>query len=291
MRTVRLGSPRSRATPRGRVRRPRRDGTRSGARQSCRRHRKSAIKSLNGTFSSLAVQTTDLAQRATDVAKHTDDLATARTKRADDIASALRDTRSRIETLSASLTETQSAARQTAVGSDRAVRLAVASSSLRNAVERGEPFGAELAAAKALTKDAAVLAPLEPFAASGLPGNAALAHELAALIEPMLKAANAAAPREGGILDKLQANAEKLVRIRKVGEAQAGDDPAAVIARIEAKAAQADVAGALAELGKLPPAVRAPAQGWIERAQLRGKAIEASRQFAAIAVAGLNAAP
>ena len=44
----------------------------------------------------------------------------------------------------------------------------MAAAMLRAAVERGEPFTAELAAAKALAADPAALAPLEAFAASDI---------------------------------------------------------------------------------------------------------------------------
>jgi hypothetical protein len=68
-----------------------------------------------------------------------------------------------------------------------------------------------------------------------------------------------------------------------------GEDAVATLSRIEAKATQADIAGALAELAKLPPAVRAPALAWIARAEARSKAIEASRRLAAEAVSALKA--
>ena len=92
-------------------------------------------------------------------------------------------------------------------------------------------------------------------------------------------------PREG-ILEKLQAGAERLVRIRPV-DAVAGSDPSAIIARVEAKAAHGDLAGALAELGKLPPAARAPAEVWSKKAEARLAALDASRRLAADALAGL----
>ena len=68
----------------------------------------------------------------------------------------------------------------------------------------------------------------------------------------------------------------------------AGSDPAAVVARIEVKAREADIAGALAELAALPPALRAPAQAWIGKAQARTAALAASRRLAADALAGLG---
>jgi hypothetical protein len=191
--------------------------------------------------------------------------------------------------MSADLNELQTTARAAAAGSDRSARLAVAAAALRDAVERGDPFAAELAVVKPLASDTSLLAPLEPFAASGVPSIAVLGQELAAIIRPMLRAAGAP-PRDGSILDRLQANAEKLVRIRPVDEAR-GDDRSAILARIEQRATHANISGVLAELAKLPPAVRAPAQAWIAKAEARNKAVEASRRLAADAIAALKATP
>ncbi len=98
------------------------------------------------------------------------------------------------------------------------------------------------------------------------------------------------ATRDGGILDRLQANAEKLVRIRPI-EGVPGEDANAILSRIEVKAAHGDIAGALAELAKLPPSVRAPALAWIAKAEARGKAVDASRRLAAEALAALKTNP
>jgi hypothetical protein len=173
-----------------------------------------------------------------------------------------------------------------ALADDRASRRAVAANALRTAVERGEPFVAELAAAKPLASDASLLAPLEPFAAGGVVQASALSRELTGLVPAMLRASSSA-PQDAGFLEKLQANAEKLVRVRPVGDV-GGDDPANVIARIESKAARADIDGALDELQKLPPAIRAPAQAWVKKAEERRVAIAASRQFARDALAALG---
>jgi hypothetical protein len=94
----------------------------------------------------------------------------------------------------------------------------------------------------------------------------------------------------GGFLDRLQANAEKLVRVTPVGEAH-GDDRGAVLSRIGQRAALGNVAGALTELGTLSADARAPFQPWIDKTQARGKAIEAGRRLAAGAIAALKPAP
>jgi hypothetical protein len=169
---------------------------------------------------------------------------------------------------------------------DRSVRTAVVAAALAQTVERGRPFAAELQAAQAQAADASALAPLEPFASAGVPNVNALTRELSNLEPALLQAAGATSPEGGGLLEKLQAHAERLVRIRPIEEI-AGDDPAAVIARLEIKGARGELAGVLAELDKLPPPVRAPAQAWIDRAQARAAALAASRRFAAEALAAL----
>jgi hypothetical protein len=174
-----------------------------------------------------------------------------------------------------------------ALARDRAVRLAIVASALNAAVNRGEPYTTELAAAKPLAPPNA-LAPLDPFAPTGLPPPAALARELSDLLPSLQQ--KAGTPAEGGILEKLQANASRLVKIRPVTE-QPGDDSRAVLARIEFKAAQSDIAGVLAELNKLPPDQRAPAEPWMQKAQTRMAAVEASRRLAADAYAALAQLP
>ena len=178
----------------------------------------------------------------------------------------------------------QRVARPATGGADQAGRAAFVAVALRAAVERGDPFAQELSAAKALASDAAMLAPLEPFAATGVPRSAALARELSQVTTPMLNAAGPA--RESGILDRLQQNAERLVRIRPINEG-AGDEPSAVVARAEVKAAHGDIAGALVEVARLPDAMRAPAQAWIRKAEMQIAALAAARRFAETAVDAL----
>jgi hypothetical protein len=169
---------------------------------------------------------------------------------------------------------------------DRAVRLALVAAALRAAVEQGGPFAAELAAAKALGGDAAAVAPLEGFAAAGVPSAEALARDFDQA-EPLMSAAAAPASHDGGILGRLQANAERLVRVHPVGDAP-GDDPAAALARAGVKAHRGDIAGALAEVERLPTSAQAPAADWIKAAKARTAALEAARQLAANSLAALT---
>jgi len=166
-----------------------------------------------------------------------------------------------------------------ASSADFSARLALSAAALRDAVTSGAPFADELAAVKQLGGDDKALAPLAPFATTGVPTAAALAQELHALLPAMLQIYGAAAP-EGGFLERLQANAGKMVRIRPV-TAPTGDEPSAVLARIEIDTAKADIAAALSDLGKLDSATRAPAQAWTAKAQARVAALAAAKQYAA----------
>ena len=168
-------------------------------------------------------------------------------------------------------------AKTTAV--DLPARLALSAAGLRDAVLSGAPFAAELAEVKSLGANDRPLALLEPFAAAGVPSEKALARELGDLLPVMLKTAGVKAP-SGGFLDRLQANADRLVRIRPV-DVPPGNDPSAVLARIEIAVAHADISAALADLARLPENVRAPAAGWIAKARGRQAAQAAARRLAA----------
>jgi hypothetical protein len=175
---------------------------------------------------------------------------------------------------------------ETATADDRAARLAVATEALRATVERGAPYPAELAAAKSLGADPSATAPLEPFAAAGVPAARALAHELASLAPALQQAAEPAASNSS-FLSRLESNAQHLVRITPV-DAPPGDDPASVVTRINVDATHADIAAALADTAKLPDAAKPLVAAWVEKAQARNAAIAASKKLAADALAALS---
>ncbi len=178
------------------------------------------------------------------------------------------------------------AAQRTPSADDRAARLTVAAEALRAAVERGAPYQAELATVATLGADRTATAPLELFAADGIPNAAALAQEFA-LLTPSLLQASGAAPRESSFLGNLEAHAQKLVRITPI-EAPAGDDPASVIARINIDAARGDIAAALAGIARLSESARALAASWVKKAEAREAASAASRRIAADALAAIG---
>lgn len=158
----------------------------------------------------------------------------------------------------------------------------IVANQLAAALRNGEPYAAALAAAKQ-GGDAAMLAPLEAFAASGVPNDVTLARELNALLPQLEPKPQAAAqPAPSGWVERLEASAARLVRVRP-----AGDDASSLVSRIATAARGNDVATARRELDRLPAAQRAPAQGWIARYDAREAARKAALDFAAQALVAL----
>jgi hypothetical protein len=127
---------------------------------------------------------------------------------------------------------------------------------------------------------------LEPFAATGLPSRNEVFRELSALL-PELRRVSTPPSRDLGYLDRLQASAVRMLNIRPVKD-EPGDDPAAVLSRIEFKMIQQDVDTIVSELDKLPAQGKELAQAWQKKALARRDAMEASRLLATGALAKLG---
>ena len=180
-------------------------------------------------------------------------------------------------------------AQRNASANDAAVRATVAAEALRAAVERGAPYQAELAAAKSFGANANATAALEPFATEGIPSATMLGRELAGLL-PALQRASEPEASNGSLLGRLEAHAQRLVRIAPIdaAAAPAGDDPSSLIARINSDAVHGDIAAALADVARLPDAAHTLAASWVKKAEAREAAIAASRRIAADALAALS---
>ena len=166
---------------------------------------------------------------------------------------------------------------------DTLLRRVVAASLLDVYVRHGDPFAAQLSAAKSLA-DADALKPLDGFAASGVPGINALCRELVEIVPKLAPLAPPESSTVGaGIVDRLQAGAAKLVRVQRTDAA--GSDRGSVVARVTTAALRNELAEARRELKALPPADRAPAQAWLDKTDARDAALAASRKFAGDATA------
>ncbi len=178
-------------------------------------------------------------------------------------------------------------AAQPAKVDDVPLRRLVAAALLDVAVRHGDPYPAALAAAKSLAPNPEDLKSLDEFSASGVPNPGLLSRDLLALVPKLspTPAQDNPTTGTGGLVDRLQAGAAKLVRIERTDGI--GTDRGAVVARVTAAALRNDFAEARRELNTLAPADRAAAQGWLDKAAARDAALAASRQFAADAMTAL----
>jgi hypothetical protein len=101
-----------------------------------------------------------------------------------------------------------------------------------------------------------------------------LADELRKLLPSL--AQNVAPQASGSFLDRLSANAGRLVRVTPAN-APTGDEPAAVLARLQFDAAHGDIDAAARDIEKLPAADREQAAEWLAKVTARNNALAAAR--------------
>src|SRR3954471_10680332 len=123
---------------------------------------------------------------------------------------------------------------------DVPLRRLVAAALLDVLVRIGDPYVAALNATKSLADNADTLKPLEGFAASGVPNVNALCRELLTIVPKLSPPPDNVAATGGGIVDRLQAGAAKLVRIQRADAV--GDDRGSIVARVTAAALRNDLA-------------------------------------------------
>jgi hypothetical protein len=168
---------------------------------------------------------------------------------------------------------------------DVALRRIVAATLLDVLVRIGDPYPAALTAAKSLAPNPDALKPLEGFAATGVPSAPVLSRELLALVPKLSPPAPENSTTGSSLVDRLRADASKLVRIERTDAA--GKDSGNVVGRVTAAALRNDYKEARRELETLPAADRIAAQGWLEKAGARDAALAVSRQFASDAMTAL----
>ena len=166
-----------------------------------------------------------------------------------------------------------------------AASLAVAAQALVQAMAREAAFPNELAAVEAQGGDSASVAKLKPLAATGAPTLRGLNDKFAAVSAAILKSTSPALPE--GTFDRLIGSASRLVRVRPAGEAT-GDDPLALVSRIETALARGAVPEALALWAKLPEPARNLSQGWAAEAKARSEANGAAQVILSQALAQLG---
>ena len=128
-----------------------------------------------------------------------------------------------------------------------------------------------------------LLGPLKAVAEKGAPQGAALARRFASLEKAVLAAAEPPPPADASLTDRLSAAAARLVRVRPAGEA-AGNDPPALVSRIEAALARGATGEALTALNLLPEPAKAVSRTFAEEARSRASAQAAVAALSARAI-------
>jgi hypothetical protein len=190
------------------------------------------------------------------------------------------------------LDQTDAAVREMKTKQASASGLLLAVGQLRETVDRGLPFDAELRTVKVLAADdAEVLTALEtirPFAAAGIPTRFALLGRLEHLAPEIVRAE--LLPAEQGWSRRAADRVLSLVSIRREAGLVAGNDATAIVARAESDLNSGDLSGAVAEIDLLVYGPAEAAAPWAGQAKARLAADKALSELTAhsLALAGVR---
>lgn len=165
------------------------------------------------------------------------------------------------------------------IPSGRRAAAALALLSLKNAIDSGDPYKDELELLSRLAPDAAQIEVLRARAETGAPTRETLKARFGPLAREALAAAGQA--RAKGPIGAMMARLEALVSVRPAAPI-AGDTPAAVVSRAEARLEEGALEAAVSELEALQGEAAAVFAPWLADARAR---LAADR-----ALDGLNAA-
>ncbi len=135
------------------------------------------------------------------------------------------------------------------------IALAIAAAALKSAIERGEPFEAEIETFAAVAPGAPEIAGLRAHAETGVATRAEILAETEAAADAMIRAADPP-PQDAGLFERLLSSAETLVTVRPIGAVEGAGVPETV-ARMEVAVKAGDLDTAIAEYDTLPEAARA----------------------------------
>jgi len=165
--------------------------------------------------------------------------------------------------------DTVAAQEATRTESNKAARMVVAES-FRQAASGSGPFAAELDLVAGLLPGNPDVATLTPLAARGVPSSNDIAAAFPAIARAVLSAAPVAAPEQSGMIGQILSLGQSLVTIRST-EPMAGDDPMAIVSRMEAALARKELVGAMAEYDALPSSAKTASADWARDARDRIK--------------------
>lgn len=151
---------------------------------------------------------------------------------------------------------------------DPRLALAITASALKAAIDRGQPFQTEFDAYVAAAPNAPEADTLRGMAATGVPTRAEIASELPTATSAMV-AAGKTEPENAGVVSRLWSSATDLVEVRPVGANVQGNEPGAIVARLEAAVQSGDYPKAIAEYDALPAGSKAAGAEFIAKIRAR----------------------
>lgn len=152
------------------------------------------------------------------------------------------------------------------VNAERIV-LSLELANLKRAMDRGQPFGPELAEVKKSAGTRLQLGPLEPFATKGVATIADLQREFRQVANAVIDA-DTVKP-EGSILENILSGAGTIVRVRKTNPAPDDKSTEAVVSRMELALKDGRLADVIAEAKTLPAKAATPAAAWLKKVEAR----------------------
>ncbi|WP_353644145.1 phage tail protein [Mesorhizobium sp. WSM2239] len=147
------------------------------------------------------------------------------------------------------------------------IAMAIATSALKAAVDRGAPFLAELETFAAIAPDAPEIPELRAYAEKGVASREDILAETDEAAKTMI-AAERTVDTNAGFFERLLHSAESLVTVRPIGAVE-GEGVPETVARMEVALNAGDYAAAIAEYEKLPENVQAAAGVFIEKVRNR----------------------
>lgn len=154
-----------------------------------------------------------------------------------------------------------------AQGDQPKIALSIAASALKAAIDRGQPFAAELETLAAISPNLPQLDALRAHAEAGVATRDDLVAQMDEAANAMI-AADRPVDENAGYLDQLWNSAASLVTVRPVGTVE-GEGVPETAARMEAALKQGDLAKALAEYETLPEDAKAAGADFAARVRAR----------------------
>lgn len=140
-------------------------------------------------------------------------------------------------------------------------------SKLKRVLDRGQPYGTELADVKKIAGDAVDFGALDAHKGKGVPSGQELTRQFNSVAYQIINAQDA--PKDDSRINRLFAAAKSIVQVRRTDIPAEEKTAEAAVARIENHLKNGDMSGALALAEKLPDQAKAPARGWMSQLAAR----------------------